>query len=148
MAMRPRIYYNAEQKAEMWDRWQGKQIVPKEWVRNSTSVQVLGEDNYFPYAYGYQWWRLQDEEPTVGMLATNDVFFALGFGGQFIFVVPHLNMVVVSTAANFGPDEVLFLKLLRDHISPAVLNWLLPSDCFWCSRPPTENISAAAVCRK
>ena len=22
MALRPRIYYNAEQKAEMWDRWQ------------------------------------------------------------------------------------------------------------------------------
>ena len=45
-----------------------------------------------------------------------------GFGGQFIFVVPHLDLVVVSTAANFGPDEALFLKLLRDHIFPAVLN--------------------------
>ena len=103
-------------------RWQGKQIVPEEWVRKSTSVQVLGKDDYFPYAYGYQWWRLQDQEPTVGMLAINDVYFALGFGGQFIFVVPHLNMVVVSTASNFGPDEALFLKLLRDRIFPAVLN--------------------------
>ena len=103
-------------------RWQGKQIVPEEWVRKSTSVQVLGKGDYFPYAYGYQWWRLQDQEPTVGMLAVNDAFFALGFGGQFIFVVPHLNMVVVSTAANFGPDESLFLKLLREHIFPAVLS--------------------------
>lgn len=103
-------------------RWQGKQIVPEEWVRKSTSVQVLGKGDYFPYAYGYQWWRLQDREPTVGMLAINDAYFALGFGGQFIFVVPHLDLVVVSTAANFGPDEALFLKLLRDHIFPAVLN--------------------------
>ena len=55
------------------------------------------------------------------MLEVNDVFFALGFGGQFIFVVPHLEMVIVSTAANFGADEGLFLKLLRDHIFPAVL---------------------------
>ena len=103
-------------------RWRGKQIVPEEWVRKSTSVQVLGKGDYFPGAYGYQWWRLQDQEPTVGMLAINDAYFALGFGGQFIFVVPHLNMVVVSTASNFGPDEALFFKLLRDHIFPAVLN--------------------------
>jgi CubicO group peptidase (beta-lactamase class C family) len=103
-------------------RWQGNQIVPQDWVTKSTSVQVLGKDDYFPYAYGYQWWRLQDQEPTVGMLAINDAYFALGVGGQFIFVVPHLKMVVVSTAANFGPDESLFLKLLRDHIFPAVLN--------------------------
>ena len=103
-------------------RWQDKQIVPEEWVKKSTSVQVLGKGDYFPYAYGYQWWRLQDQEPTVGMLAVNDAYFALGFGGQFIFVVPHLDLVVVSTAANFGPDEALFFKLLRDHIFPAVLN--------------------------
>jgi CubicO group peptidase (beta-lactamase class C family) len=103
-------------------RWQGKQIVPEEWIRKSTSVQVLGKGDYFPYAYGYQWWRLQDEEPTVAMLAINDAYFALGFGGQFIFIVPHLNLVVVSTASNFGPDESLFFKLLRDRVFPAVLN--------------------------
>ena len=103
-------------------RWQGKQIVPQDWVEESTRVQVLGKDDYFPYAYGYQWWRLQDEEPTVAMLAVNDAFFALGFGGQFIFVVPHLKLVVVSTAGNFGPDEALFFKLLRDRIFPAIQN--------------------------
>jgi len=103
-------------------RWQGNQIVPEDWVTRSTSVQVLGKGDYFPYAYGYQWWRLQDQEPTVAMLAVNDIYFALGYGGQFIFIVPHLNMVVVSTASNFGPDESLFFKLLRDHIFPAVLN--------------------------
>ena len=80
----------------------------EKWVRKSTRVQVLGKGNYFPYAYGYQWWRLQDQELTVGMLAINDAYFALGFGGQFIFVVPHLDLVVVSTAATFGPDEALF----------------------------------------
>jgi hypothetical protein len=45
-----------------------------------------------------------------------------GFGGQFIFVVPHLDLVGVSTAANFGPVEAFFSKLRRDHIFPAVLN--------------------------
>ena len=32
MALRPRIYYNAEQKAEMWDRWQ----------RGALPVTILG----------------------------------------------------------------------------------------------------------
>lgn len=101
---------------------QGNQIVPEDWVARSTGVQVLGKGDYFPYAYGYQWWRLQDPEPTVAMLAVNDAYFALGYGGQFIFIVPHLNLVVVSTAANFGSDESLFFKLLRDQSFPAVLS--------------------------
>lgn len=103
-------------------RWQGKQIVPEEWVAESTSVQALGKGDLSSYAYGYQWWRLQDRHPTVGMLALNDAYFAHGLGDQIIFIVPHLKMVVVSTAANFGLDEPPFLKLLRDHIFPAVSN--------------------------
>ncbi len=103
-------------------RWQDRQVVPAEWIRRSTGVKVLGTEDYFPYAYGYHWWRLQDPEPTVAMLEVNDAYFALGFGGQFIFIVPHLDLVVVSTASNFGPDEALFLKLLRDHIFTAVMD--------------------------
>lgn len=103
-------------------RWQGKQIVPEDWVAESTSVQVLVKGDLSAYAYGYQWWRLQDQHPTAGMLALNDAYFAHGLGDQIIFIVPHLDMVVVSTAANFGPGEPPFLKLLRDHIFLAVLN--------------------------
>ena len=76
----------------------------------------------FPRAYGYQWWRLQDDDPTVAMFAVNDAYFAWGYGGQFIFVAPHLSMVVVSTGSNIGPGEDHFFKLLRDHILPAVLD--------------------------
>lgn len=103
-------------------RWQGQQIVPADWVSISTGVQALGEEDHYPYAYGYHWWRLQDADPTVSMLEVNDAYFALGFGGQFIFIVPHLNLVVVSTADNYGADEALFPKLLRDHIFPAILS--------------------------
>ncbi len=101
-------------------RWGERQIVPADWVRESTRPQVLGVDDYFPYAYGYHWWRLQDPEPTVAMLAVNDAFFALGFGGQFVFVVPHLELVVVSTAANFADDMKQFFGILREHIFPAL----------------------------
>ena len=102
-------------------RWGDQQLVSQQWIEESTRVQTLGVDEYFPYAYGYHWWRLQDAEPTIKALEVNDVYFALGYGGQFIFVIPHLDMVVVSTASNFAADEALFLKLLRDLIFPAVI---------------------------
>ena len=66
---------------------------------------------------------MQDAEPTAAMLETNDMYTAIGLHGQFILVIPHLDMVVVSTAENIGFEkEELFLKLLRDHILPAVRN--------------------------
>jgi len=104
-------------------RWQGEQIVPEDWVKLSTSLKTRDNADYFPYAYAYQWWRMQDAEPTAAMLATNDMYTAIGLHGQFVLVIPHLDMVVVSTAENFGwANEELFLKLLRDHILPAVLD--------------------------
>ena len=101
-------------------RWGDRQVIPADWIDRSTRVQVLGKGPYYPFAYGYQWWRLQDAAPTVAMLEVNDVYFALGYGGQFVFVVPHLRLVVVSTAANFGTDVDLFLKLLRERVFAAI----------------------------
>ena len=102
-------------------RWRGRQVVPEDWVILSTSLKTQANADYFPYAYAYQWWRMQDAEPTAAMLDTNDMYTALGLHGQFVLVIPHLDMVVVSTAENIGWEkEELFLKLLRDHILPAV----------------------------
>jgi len=56
--------------------WEGKQVVPADWVEASVSL---------PH-YGYQWWRL-----------ANGGYAALGYGGQRIAVVPDLELVVVIT---------------------------------------------------
>ena len=47
--------------------------------------------NTLPYGprYGYFWWR--------GNAAGMDFYFATGYGGQFIFVVPESRLVVVAT---------------------------------------------------
>ena len=100
-------------------RWGDRQLIPADWVDLSTAPQVDGQGPYFPFAYGYQWWRLQDAAPTMAMLDVNDAYFALGYGGQFIFVVPHLRLVVVSTASNFASDVTLFLELMRERVFPA-----------------------------
>ena len=99
--------------------WQGNQIIPKEWCRVSTKEHT--KTSIYNFSYGYQWWRLSNDDPTVTRLTKNDIYFALGYGGQFIVVIPHLEMVIVSTAENYGKIR-LFLKLIREYIFPAVID--------------------------
>jgi len=65
--------------------WNGKQIVPAEYVARSSETSFLFWENE---GYGYQWWTF----PQSG------VYYASGMYGQRIFVVPDLDTVVVLTA--------------------------------------------------
>ncbi len=70
--------------------WQGRQVVPAWWVEESVKVQFQRWDH--SGSYGYQWWirPFGDEN--------YDTFYAMGHGGQFIFVVPELGLVTVITS--------------------------------------------------
>jgi len=98
--------------------WNGEQIISESWVNNSTAAKI-DINNYYEYAY--QWWRYKNASTTAQVLHVNDVFYADGWGGQFIWVVPHLNMVVVTTGGNFdnGNEPLYFF---RDYILPAAYN--------------------------
>lgn len=90
-------------------RWQGKQIVSEEWVRESTKQQA-------PYrGYGYQWWlhtiRLRDRPVSA--------FAAQGHGGQFIFVIPDLELVAVFTSWNVDARTEQPFEMLQKFILPA-----------------------------
>jgi len=95
-------------------RWQDAQIIPEAWVAQSTRPLVHVSDEF---DYGYQWWRFADQNPVVADLAQNDLYFAWGFGGNFIFVIPHRNLIVVTTAENFE-DGTRFFPALREYIFP------------------------------
>lgn len=65
-------------------RWGDEQVVPAEWVRASIDpVAESGGD------YGYQWWTYDIEG------VPDDAFLAEGIDGQFIHVIPSLDLVVV-----------------------------------------------------
>jgi CubicO group peptidase (beta-lactamase class C family) len=66
--------------------WNGRQIIPAEWVEESTSFQIKVNENA---AYGYYWW--------LHTVSGRRVFSALGLWGQFIVVIPDFNMVMVAT---------------------------------------------------
>jgi len=70
--------------------WDGKQIVPKEWVKESTRKQVMINVGQKTIPYGYQWW----------IIAPNGhfAFCAIGLGGQYITVIPDLDIVIAVTS--------------------------------------------------
>ena len=67
----------------------GKAVVPEPWV--AASIVPRGRSGWSGQRYGYGWW--------VRELAGHDAYYAWGFGGQYIVVVPHLEMVVVTTSS-------------------------------------------------
>lgn len=74
--------------------WHGHRIVDASWVKTSTSHQITNANG----SDGFAWHRF--------VLTAGDrkyqEYEASGNGGQFIIVVPELDLTVVITAANYG----------------------------------------------
>ncbi|WP_257170363.1 serine hydrolase [Bradyrhizobium sp. SRS-191] len=73
--------------------WAGRQIVPQEWVEESTRSYSTAT---FGFGYGYLWWigfMGGAMAPTVTL--PEGSFLAQGAGGQFALVVPALDLIVV-----------------------------------------------------
>lgn len=93
--------------------WNGQRIVSQEWVRDS--FQTYTRSNFNPYDYGYMWWNRS--------VSGYDVYFAWGFGGQYIFLIPELDGVVVVTsflenATQRRTYKEPIFELLGQHIIP------------------------------
>jgi len=90
--------------------WEGDQLVPASWVQQSIEPQLPAEDGY---DYGYYWWLLSD--------GAQDIAIAWGFGGQFVYLVPALDLMVVMTADTAADHaELEGERFLFDHLLPAV----------------------------
>ena len=91
-------------------RWNGRQLVPAAWVRASMTNQV---DAGVPYSYGYGFW-LRD-------IAGHRVAMAWGYGGQMIYLIKDLDLVVVITTntRNFDQDDFNGRSIIEDVVLPA-----------------------------
>lgn len=69
--------------------WEGKQIISKEWVEKSTKIDI---SNGSSGNYQYQWWIPNNEGD----------FIAEGILGQFIFVSPSENLIIVRLGEKYG----------------------------------------------
>jgi CubicO group peptidase (beta-lactamase class C family) len=86
-------------------QWEGKQFVSTGWVREATDEHIPASEGR---GYGYQWW----------IYPKNQAYAALGRDGQTIYVIPHLEMIIVTTAEipeGHGPIH----DLIDNYIIPA-----------------------------
>jgi CubicO group peptidase (beta-lactamase class C family) len=74
--------------------WDGKQIVPAAWVTESTRLD-LGRKLDEQLSYGNLWWEMPDPQ------GAND-YFAWGNLGQFIYVSPSRNLIIVRNGERYG----------------------------------------------
>jgi CubicO group peptidase (beta-lactamase class C family) len=98
--------------------WAGQQIVSQDWIDEMTSPKVADtspEDPGWNVGYGYQWWLLGGQAQGVPQ-----VYGALGYGGQFLFVVPERDLIAVFNGWNiYGTPSSLITDLFLDQILPA-----------------------------
>jgi len=98
-------------------RWKGKQIVPSSWLAEMTKAQVpaakveaffssqaKGENRIDTCGYGYFVW------------VRDQYYFAMGYGGQLLIVLPKENLTVAMTGTAYR-DSVGALDLLDDIIA-------------------------------
>lgn len=103
-------------------KWNGKQLIPEQWVAQATSKQVpndqeghakMGGD--WTQGYGFQFWR-----------CTHNAFRGDGAAGQFCVMVPEKDTVVAITAA--AGDMQKELNVVWDKLLPALQDGPLPED--------------------
>ena len=90
--------------------WNGARLLPADYVGEATSYQSAG-DGTGRTPYGYQWW--------VTDASGYDAFYALGYGGQYIYVVPALDLICV-VAVGFETD-LLELRSPRPIIETVIV---------------------------
>ncbi len=97
--------------------WEGRQVIPRAWVEQSAYSAAVTAPNAF--LYGYQWWHSRRFEPltdTTGrgwlqklnstpprVRRPSGDFFAEGILGQFIYVYPDKDFILVRLGQKEGP---------------------------------------------
>jgi len=76
-------------------RWGNEQVIPAQWVAESTANSAPKPLNNSSFGYGYQWWIPPNSKES----GHND-FTAGGIYGQFIYINPKHNVVIVKTSAH------------------------------------------------
>jgi CubicO group peptidase (beta-lactamase class C family) len=106
-------------------KWNGKQIVPAEWIEEATTKHIQQsdppkparphEDNDWLQGYGYQFWRCR-----------HNAFRGDGAFGQFTIMLPEHDAVIAITGES--SDLQGELDLVWEHLLPAFKDARLPAD--------------------
>jgi len=100
--------------------WNEKRILPEDWIKKSAfpypgnSWMNSWDDHWGMRGYACSWWTHTFSH--VGKKI--DMYYAAGWGGQYIMIIPELNTVVVFTGGNYTTSRPCF-GILKNYILPA-----------------------------
>lgn len=89
----------------------GRQVVPERWVEESWTART--RSIFSGQLYGYGWF--------IAQLGGHPLYFAWGYGGQFVFVMPDLELVVVTTSEPSGPRDMEHLGAIYDLLATDIV---------------------------
>jgi CubicO group peptidase (beta-lactamase class C family) len=130
MMMRPRDMLRLGELYRNGGRHEGRQIVPEEWVRASWTPRTVSPWN--GHRYGYGCW--------VRRVRGHSAYFAWGYGGQYIFVLPELDLTVVMTSDPTGRARG-YRSRLHSLLAYRIIPALKPAEVSG-STPPLRPLPA------
>lgn len=86
-------------------RWNGKQLISKEWIELATESSPANKD------YGFMWWLNKTNSRMTNL--SNNAFYAAGFGGNYIIIEPDHDLVIVTRWLEPSKANE-FVKLVKD----------------------------------
>jgi CubicO group peptidase (beta-lactamase class C family) len=113
MRLTPRAMLRFGELYRNGGRHDGRQIVPEAWVRES--LEPRASSRWTGDGYGYGWFLTR--------VRGHDMFYAWGYGGQFIFVIPGLELTVVTTS---DPDVAREREHTRE-VRRLLAEWIVPA---------------------
>jgi CubicO group peptidase (beta-lactamase class C family) len=84
--------------------WNGRRIVSADWVRAATGAEPATDSAYY-HGYRYFWWLDVDRPGR---------YYAMGKYGQYIYIAPDADTVVVRVGRDWGVDNIAWLAVFRD----------------------------------
>ncbi|MCK4856066.1 MAG: serine hydrolase, partial [Bacteroidales bacterium] len=79
-------------------KWEGQQLFTEEWIRMVTEPSPANE------SYGYMWWL------------SDNLYYAAGFGGNYIVICPDHDMVIVTRWLE-PSERPQFIKMVIESLS-------------------------------
>jgi CubicO group peptidase (beta-lactamase class C family) len=104
-------------------KWDGKEVLPFAWIERSTTPHTSADDFR---RFGYQWYmqhigfgRQIGWQPE----KVEQIWYAMGNGGQRLLVLPGIDLAVAITAGNYDTEDQWMpaVRLMREAILPSIV---------------------------
>ena len=115
LRLRPRDLAKIGQLILQRGSWNGTQVVSSAWIDAATAPHIMSE---FLFFYGYQFWLGRS------LVNGHEVKWtaAVGLGGQRVYIIPELDMVVALNSGMYASDRQgrVALQVLDRYVMHAV----------------------------